>query len=289
MSPAPLDALVAEVRRSIGGAIFQRIAGPDGAETRARLRQSDAERWFEVGSPIMQVHGDASMFVGGLAALLLQSLHPLAMAGVDAHSGYRGDPWGRLSRTSHFLAVTTFGSADDAQGAIDVVRSVHERVHGTAPDGRQYSASDPHLLSWVHVAEVTMFLEAHRRFGATTLTPREQDRYVAQAAQVAIGLGADVVPRARSQAHDLLESYRPELAGTAAARTAARYLVATPPLPLPLRPAYAPIAAAAISLLPRWARWPLRLPWLPVTEATVVRSAGDAITRTVRWALTPPA
>jgi uncharacterized protein (DUF2236 family) len=288
MAARPLDALVDGVRRSIGGAIFERIAGPDGAETRERLRRPDAERWFELDSPIARVHGDASMFVGGLAALLLQSLHPLAMAGVHAHSGFRGDPWGRLARTSHFLAVTTFGSVDDAQQVIDTVRAVHERVQGTAPDGRPYAANDPHLLSWVHVSEVVMFLEAHRRFGAEALTAAERDEYVAQAGQVATTLGADVVPRTVAQAHDLLESYRPELRGTAEARAAARYLVATPPLPLALRPAYAPIAVAAVSLLPRWARWPLRLPWLPVTEATVVRGAGEAITRTVRWALTPP-
>src|SRR4051794_37850480 len=109
MTVAPID-VVGDVRRTLGTAIFRRIAGPDGAEVRQRLRTAD-DRWFEVGSPITRVHSDASMFVGGLAALLLQSLHPLAMAGVDQHSGFRGDPWGRLARTSHFLAVTTFGSS----------------------------------------------------------------------------------------------------------------------------------------------------------------------------------
>ena len=103
------------------------------------------------------------MFIGGLSALLLQSLHPLAMAGVDQHSGFRGDPWGRLARTSHFLAVTTFGSAADAEAEIAQVRAVHRRVRGRAPDGRAYAASDPHLLSWVHVAEVEMFLRAYQR------------------------------------------------------------------------------------------------------------------------------
>ena len=73
----------------------------------------------------------------------------------------------------------------------------------------------------------------------------------------------------------MLEAYRPELEGTPAARSAARFLVANPPLPVAVRPAYLPIAAAGVSLLPRWARWPLRLPWLPVTEATVARAAGE--------------
>ena len=150
MDGSPLEGL----RRSIGTAIFERIAGPDGPTVRRRLRSPEQRPWFEPGSPIARVHGDASMFIGGLSALLLQSLHPLAMAGVDEHSGYRGDPWGRLARTSHFLAVTTFGTADDAQREIDVVRAVHRRVTGVAPDGRPYAASDPHLLSWVHLAEV---------------------------------------------------------------------------------------------------------------------------------------
>jgi len=285
VSNLPIDDLVVGVRQSLGAAIFERVAGRDGVEVRERLRDPDGARWFEPGSPITRVHGDASMFVGGLSALLLQSLHPLAMAGVDQHSDYRVDPWGRLARTSRFLAITTFGSVHDAQHEIDVVKTVHEHVHGVAPDGRPYSALDPHLLSWVHLAEVGSFLRAHSRYGAAPLAAAERDEYVAQAGQVARALGADKVPDSVAEARRLLESYRPELATTTEARAAARYLVLNPPLPLHLRGAYLLIAGAAVSLLPRWARWPLRLPWLPIAEATVVRGAGDAITRTIRWAI----
>jgi uncharacterized protein (DUF2236 family) len=280
-----IDEVVAGVRRTIGGAIFERVAGPDGAEVRERLRGPEADPQFAPGSPITRVHGDASMFVGGLSALLLQSLHPLAMAGVAEHSGYRGDPWGRLARTSHFLAVTTFGSAEEAQREIDVVKAVHRRVVGIAPDGRPYSATDPHLLAWVHLAEVVSFVRSHQRYGAQPLTAAEADEYVDQSGHVALALGADAVPHTVAEAVAMLEAYRPELEGTPAARSAARFLVANPPLPVALRPAYLPIAAAGVSLLPRWARWPLRLPWLPVTEATVARAAGELATRTIRWAL----
>jgi uncharacterized protein (DUF2236 family) len=280
-----LDDAVARVRRALGGAIFERIAGADGVEQRSRLRRPDGERWFDPGSPITRVHGDASMFIGGLSALLLQSLHPLAMAGVDQHSGYRGDPWGRLARTSKFLAVTTFGTAADARRQIAAVRAVHRRVVGTAPDGRAYAASDPHLLTWVHICEVDAFLRSYRRYGADVLTAAEADEYVAQASRVAAALGAGTVPETVAELDAALEAYRPELASTPAARATARYLVATPPLPVALRPAYLPIAAAAVGLLPRWARWPLRLPWLPVTEATVGRAAGESVTRVIRWAL----
>jgi uncharacterized protein (DUF2236 family) len=285
MPQSPLEDAVSGVRRAIGGAIFERIAGPGGAAERSRLRQPGAERWFAPDSPIATVHGDASMFIGGLSALLLQSLHPLAMAGVEAHSGYRGDPWGRLARTSRFLAVTTYGSPDDARRQIAAVRAVHGRVVGKAPDGRPYAASDPHLLTWVHLCEVDSFLRSFERYGATTLTAAEADEYVAQSGRVAAALGAVDVPQTVREVADLLQAYRPELAGTPAARATARYLVLNPPLPVAMRPAYLPIAAAAVGLLPRWARWPLRLPWLPATEATLTRAAGEVVTRTIRWAL----
>ena len=131
------------------------------------------------------------MFVGGIRALLLQSLHPAAMRAVSEHSGYRGDMWGRLHRTSTFLAVTTFGAADDAQAAVDAVRRIHERVVGELPDGTPYAASDPHLLRWVHVAEVDSFLRAHTVYGKRPLDRAGRDEYVAQTGEVARRLGGD--------------------------------------------------------------------------------------------------
>ncbi|MGZ8751293.1 MAG: oxygenase MpaB family protein, partial [Pseudonocardia sp.] len=106
-----LSARVVDVRREMGTRLFARVAGPEGPRRRDRIHLTSGARWFDEGSEIRQVHGDASMFAGGIRALLLQSLHPLAMAGVVDHSGFEGDPWGRLQRTSHFLAVTTFGTA----------------------------------------------------------------------------------------------------------------------------------------------------------------------------------
>ena len=127
-----------------------------------------------------RVHADASMFPGGVAALLLQSLHPLAMAGVAGHSGYKGDPWGRLQRTSHFLATTTFGTVEDAEATIARVRAIHERVRGRDPKGRPYRASDPHLLRWVHVAEAHSFLTAHQRY-AVAAPDRGRGRHLRRA------------------------------------------------------------------------------------------------------------
>src|SRR5215469_4069232 len=96
-----LERGVSGVRRRIGRAIFERVAGPEGPSRRQVINATGGERWFAEGRPIRRVHGDSSMFIGGIRALLLQSLHPLAMAAVAGHSGYRGDPWGRLQRTSY--------------------------------------------------------------------------------------------------------------------------------------------------------------------------------------------
>ncbi|MCE0767204.1 DUF2236 domain-containing protein, partial [Pseudonocardia kujensis] len=140
---------VAGLRARLGADVFQKVAGTEGPDRRARIHAAPGPRWFAADRPIRRVHGDASMFVGGLRALLLQSLHPLAMAGVAGHSGYRGDPWGRLARTSYFLAATTFGPDAEARATIERIKAVHARVRGVAPVGRPYSAGDPHLLEWV--------------------------------------------------------------------------------------------------------------------------------------------
>jgi uncharacterized protein (DUF2236 family) len=284
VAPDILEGVV-NLRSRLGERLFLRVAGPEGPRRRERIHGTPGERWFPEGAEIRQVHGDASMFVGGIRALLLQSLHPLAMAGVADHSGFKGDPWGRLQRTSHFLAVTTFGPASDAESMVAAVRRVHESVAGTAPDGRPYAASDPHLLRWVHVAEVDSFLTAHQRYGARPLDQAGRDAYVAQTARVAEALGAVGPPRSAHELAEQLEEFRPELAATPAAREAARFLLLTPPLPVVARPPYLALAAAAVGLLPRHARRMLRLPYLPRTDATVGRVAGVAATRTIRWAM----
>jgi uncharacterized protein (DUF2236 family) len=276
-----------QIRRHIGAAIFERVAGPQGRERRELIRAPGA-RWFADGAPIRRVHGDSSMFIGGLSALLLQSLHPLAMAAVAGHSGYRGDPWGRLQRTSYFVAMTTFGRASDAQQAIERVREIHRRVTGTAPDGRPYAAADPHLLTWVHIAEADCFLRAHSRFGAHPLNQRERNAYVADLARIGAALGVPEPPLTEAELTARIEEYRPELAATAQAREAARFLLLNPPLPVVARPPYGVLAAAAVSLLPGWARRHLWLPRLPVTEAAVVRPAGHALVHAIRWATTAP-
>jgi uncharacterized protein (DUF2236 family) len=276
------------IRGRIGAAIIERIAGPQATSRRPPADPSAGERWFAEDRPIRQVHSDSAMFVGAIRALLLQSLHPLAMAAVAEHSDYHGDPWGRLQRTGHFIGVTTFGRTQDAQQAIARVRAIHQRVTGTAPDGRPYAASDPHLLAWVHVAEADSFLRAHSRFGTRPLDKAGRDGYVADMAIIGAELGVPDPPQTEAELADRIRAYRPELAATAEAREAARFLLLRPPLPVIARAPYGVLAAAAVSLLPGWARRPLYLPRMPVTETVVVRPAGHAMVHAIRWAITAP-
>jgi uncharacterized protein (DUF2236 family) len=275
------------MRERLGQALFERVAGPDGPKHRARIHGTPGPRWFPIGSPITKVHGDASMYVGGLRAVLLQTMQPQAMTAVAEHSGYRGDIWGRLARTSRFLAVTTFGMADDAQEAVDVVRAIHDRVTGTMPDGTTYDANDPHLLEWVHVAEIQSFLLAHRRYGAHPLDQAGYDEYVAQAAVIARKLGAVDPPTTEAELHAAVEAFRPELAAIDHAREAVSYLIRHPDLPVPARPPYWVLVAAAVGMMPEWTREPLGLPRLPIAHDRVADAMGRVATRTVRWAMAP--
>ncbi|MFH9726563.1 oxygenase MpaB family protein [Streptomyces sp. NPDC017254] len=277
-----------DLRERLGGELFRRVAGPSGERTRARIHETPGPRWFGPDRPIRAVHGDASMFAGGLTALLLQSLHPLAMAAVAAHSGFRGDPWGRLQRTSTFLAVTTFGTADDARRAVRRVRAVHERVRGTTEDGRSYHASDAHLLGWVHVAEVDSFLRAHRHYGASPLGPEGYDGYVADTARIAEELGVERPPRNLAELARRMETYRGELEGTREARETARFLLWSPPIPWQARAPYALLAAGAVELLPPWARGQLGLPAFPGPARAAARMGGRLATGGIRWAMAPP-
>ena len=274
-----------DLQRSLGELLRSKVAGEDAAQEAARIWGKPGPRWFSARDPIWRVHRDASMFVGGITALLLQSLQPQAMAGVAGHSGYKSDPWGRLQRTSHYLAMTTYGTIPDAEAAIAKVSSVHERVRGQDAAGRTYRASDPHLLKWVHLAEADSFLRAHQAFGAAPLSPEESDTYVAQAAVPARLLGVLDPPETVAGLAEQLAGYRSELQGTPAAKEAARFLLFEPPLPFLARPGYGTLAAGAVSLLPSWARSALELGVPNGVAEFVGRPLGRFSVEVVRWAM----
>ena len=285
--PPVLSDRVEVVRTAIADALRERVIGDGAEEKQAAIMLTPGPRWFAPERPIHRVHSDSSMFIGGMRALLLQSLHPLAMAGVAQHSDYKNDPWGRLQRTADFLAATSFGPADVAQMAVDRVKSVHQRVVGTTTDGQAYSANDPHLLRWVHVAEVDSFLKAHQEYGENPLTDSECDGYVADMAVIASKLGVPAPPTSVRGLRDQLAMFRHEVRGTPESNDVVRYLLLQPPLPAVSRVPYSLISAAATALLPTWARAELRLPYLPVTERVVVKPIGSAIASTIRWAISP--
>lgn len=239
---------------------------------------------FGPDSVTWRVHADGSMLVGGIRSLLVQMLHPLAMAGVAEHSDYRRHPELRLARTAQYVAVTTFGTTEQAEQAFAMVERAHRHVVGTAPDGRPYAASDPHLIAWVHHAEVDSFLRAYRRYGATPLTDADADRYVAEMAIVCERLGGTEPARSVAELDRWMEAVRPELRGNQQSRDAARWLLRAP-LPLAARPAYAVLVPAAIGLLPRWMRDELRLPIVDALDPVLVQPAARAMLRTLTWAM----
>jgi uncharacterized protein (DUF2236 family) len=277
--PDPLGVVGAAsdvVRGGVARALRVRITG---APRGSRVADRGDPGWFGPDSVAWRVHADLATVVGGLRALLYQTLHPLAMAGVAQHSDYRHDPWGRLHRTAEFIAATTFGTSAEAMRAVERVRRVHEKVRGTASDGRPYSADDPALLAFVHATEVDSFLAAYERY-AGSLSRRDADRYVDEMSVVARALGADPVPEDVTQLHDLLAAT--ELRATAETREAVRFLM-LPPMPLTVRPTYGLIAAAAVELLPVRAQLELRLVVPPLVGPMFVRPSLRALLATLRW------
>lgn len=247
---------------------------------------------FGPGSVTWRVHADPSMLVGGLAALLLQTLHPLAIAGVDEHSSYREDPLGRLSRTESFVTGTTYGSTEAAERLIKLVQGIHRKVRGTAPDGRPYSAEDPELVTWVHVTEVSSFLRAHQRFTPFPVRGDLADRYLHEMATIAERLGGRDVPRSRVAVRAYLRGVRPGLVGSDQARRAVRFL--THPVqgrgvsPL-VTAAHQVVIQAAVGLLPPWGRDMLALPRPTLVSQAVVIPATHALLGALRFAGGPPA
>ncbi|BFV60813.1 oxygenase MpaB family protein [Kitasatospora sp. CMC57] len=242
---------------------------------------------FGPNSVVWRVHGHpAGMLVGGFAALLLQALHPLAMAAVDANSDFRADPTGRLNRTARFVTSTTLGSTAAAEQAIAAVRRVHLRIHGTAPDGRPYRADDPELLTWVHTAEVYCFLTGYQRFSATPLSAAECDDHYAEAVRVAERLGAAATPRSRAEVAEYLAGIRPGLWVTPPALEVLRLLRGFGRSRRE-RLAVRLLTNASVDLLPAWARAELgvRRPWL--VRAVWDRPAAWAVGRVMVWACGP--
>jgi len=267
------------IRRSLGdspGAIedYARPFGDPG------LVGPDSMAW--------KVHADLpGMLIGGFAALMFQTLHPLAMAGVAAHSRFREDPLGRLQRTARFVAGTTFGAMPFVEELISEVVAVHERVRGIAPDGRPYSAADPDLLTFVHVTEVSSFLAGFQRYSPRPLLRVEKDQYFYEVAEIARRLGARDVPTSLNEVRTYLDEILAELVRSPQSEEALEFL--RRPVGTALSDAIAQriIVTAAADLLPRPIR-ALITPahFIPGRRAVTVAAAGSFAVAT-RWAIGP--
>jgi uncharacterized protein (DUF2236 family) len=246
------------------------------------MRSADA--LFPGDSVIARVHGDvATMMVGGVAALLMQMLHPVALAGVWDHSDFREDMMRRLRRTARFIALTTYADAAAAQAAIARVRGIHAQVTGTLPDGTPYRADDPCALAWVHACEALCFLDGWIVHGEPDMSRADQDRYFAEAAVVAGALGADPVPTDRAGTEALVQGMRPALRVDGRTRDVARRVLSAGPPGLAAKPIQRLTTQAAIDLLPPWVRamHGLRASGL---ARPLVAGGVDAIAGGLRWA-----
>ena len=243
---------------------------------------------FGPDSVTWRVHGDPAMALAGFRALLLQAVHPLVMAGFDANSAFRDDPWGRLRRTGAWIAAVTYGTSPEAEQAGARLRALHGRLRpGIEPEtGRSYRVDDPDLLLWVHCTEVESFLSTYRRCGGR-LGDEDADRYVEEMLTSArlVGLDPATVPRTVAGLDAYYRQVRPQLRVTAVARRNALWGF-VPPMPrwveltTPARPLWAGLVAIAAGMLPPWARRLYGLPGLPTTD--LAASLGG---RTVRTAL----
>jgi uncharacterized protein (DUF2236 family) len=257
---------------------FRRILSGDAEGTPAWVRaigEPGDAGWFGPGSETWEVHSSLATLVGGVRALMLQTCHPLALAGVEQHSTYRTDPLGRLQRTNLFVTTTTFGSSSQAEAVCAAVRRVHRHVEGFADDGRPYSASDPRLLLWVHLALTDSMLVAAQTYHHR---PIDADRYVEEMATTGAAVGVVDPPRTQAELSAALDSFRGEVAGGPLAEEVARFLqLPAHALPRTALPPYVVLARAAGDLLPGWAGPVLGIRSRPGWE----RKADEATCRTM--------
>lgn len=270
-----------DLRQAIGGRVRTLV----GSGEMDLTRPPGDPGLFGPDSATWAVHGDfTSMMIGGVCSLMVQMLHPAALAGVWDHSDFRRDVTGRLKRTAQFISITTYGSTAAAEAIIARVRRIHDRVGGTLPDGSPYAAGDPALLAWVHAAEVDSFLRAHLRYRDPAMPVARQDAYVAEMAVVAAKLGAPDAPRTRAALTAYLAAMRPALRADERTRAVAGRLMRQPSPSLLNAPVNAVMMQAGVDLMPRWAARMHGFD-LPAAGRPAIRLGAQGVGRLMRWAL----
>lgn len=241
----------------------------------AVIGEGDDAGFFGPGSAAWAVHGGIPTLVAGIRALLMQTLHPGAMAGVHDWSRYRDDPLGRLSGTIQWLVTVTFADTAVARAESARVGRFHERVVGQYTDARgvvrPYAAGDAELLAWVHVVFTDSFLACHELWGGPI--PGGADAYVREWATAGELVGVESPPRSEAALRAGLRAFRD--AGTLKSdervAEAVRF-IRNPPLRRGMLPAYRVLFAGAVASIPAEYRrlLGLRRSPLPVVAATRV-------------------
>jgi len=260
----------------------------------AALTTRPADRGlFGPGSITWKVHSNPVMIVGGLRALLIQALHPLAMAGVTQYSDFRSDSLRRLRGTSAYVHAVTFGDTHTAHEAATRVKRLHGRVKGVDQvTGRPFSARDPDTLTWVHCVEVHSFLAGYRAYGGH-LSEAEQDRYLAEQVAVAelMEIPTAMIPHSLATYRAYFAEVLPMLCSSEDAAATIAF-VRRPRLPgsrlAALEPAFRMLGFAATALVPRTLRPIAGLPdrdprVLPAAAAVMLASRATIASRHVPW------
>ena len=212
------------------------------------------------------------MMVGGLSSLMLQALHPRALAAVWDHSNFRNNLKGRLGRTAYFVAVTTYGATADAMQAIERVNRIHSQIRGQMPDGSPYVANEPDLLRWVHLGEVSSFLNGYQLLSSSVLTPLEADAYTREMSLVGELLGAKDLPQTAIEHVQALESFRSELVCNDRTRDILK-IIENYPVDIWDKPFMQLVIQASLHILPDWALHMLEKPPACEAEKIFVRQA----------------
>ena len=237
----------------------------------AEFEDGDDAGYFGDGSAVWAVNGATPVLVAGIRALLMQTLHPGAMAGVHDWSRYREDPLGRLAGTVRWVMTTTFDDRAGAESGSAFVRSMHTRVSGTYVDAAgetvPYSAGDPALLSWVHVVFAESFLSCHQAFAGEI--PGGPDAYVREWSAAGDLMGVASPPRSERALRDQLAAFGPELVADERVAEAVRF-IRNPPLARSVMPGYRILFAGAVSTIePQYrAMLGLKRAWWPARTAT---------------------
>ncbi len=225
-----------------------------------------------------RVIGDATAFVGGIRALLVQTAHPEVVAGVEDHSAYRSDPLGRLSRTAVYVTETTYGAMPEVEATVAAVRRAHAPVHGRSERNRAYSAGHPEMAAWVHNVLTDSFLAAYRAFGPTRLTDDEADRFVEEQTRIGALLGADPMPETEADLRSWITDHS-DIQPTAALHNAVDFLL-DPPLSRPVKVGYKALLNAAVATIPAGLADLIGVQQTPRALELGARSVGA-----MRWAL----